>query len=151
MMIEVKDVTRKATSKGDLMLSVVDNKGDKYSVFDGKVIQELESLIEAGKGIDAQIQMKGNYRNIVGVKEGNSLNSNGITSFPSETPATPIPTIQSIKENNLMSHSPKDASIVAQCLTKVKYANADPTGVSNDEANKAIFETYKWFLGELSQ
>lgn len=57
----------------------------------------------------------------------------------------------------ISSHSPRDASIVAQCLTKVLYTRLIPGSedgsgsVDDDLARKEVLETYKYFLGELSK
>ena len=54
------------------------------------------------------------------------------------TASTPIPTMQ---------HTPKECSIIAQCLTKIRYRNA----TAGQFANQEIIATYKWFYSELSK
>ena len=62
----------------------------------------------------------------------------------------PVPTMAAIKEQNLThSHSPRDASIVAQCLTKIVYGDVGVLD-KREDPEKVVLATYKWFLGELS-
>ena len=55
------------------------------------------------------------------------------------------------------SHSPKDASIVAQCLTKevearIRNLNDNDFDTYNVEAiRQEVLDNYKWFFGELGQ
>ena len=67
-----------------------------------------------------------------------------------QAPQTPVPTMTAIKEQNLThSHSPRDASIVAQCLTKIVYGDVGVLD-KREDPEKVVLATYKWFLGELS-
>tara|TARA_R100001530_G_C4277713_1_gene144775 strand:+ start:349 stop:756 length:408 start_codon:yes stop_codon:yes gene_type:complete len=122
------------TQKGTAFCKYKDSAGNIHTAWDENIINQ----IKLGTEIDLimKVSPDGKFSNIRGIING--------TSDPTETfkPAKAFndePKASPIKPNS----NSRDKSIIAQCLTKVFWAN------NNAQAESDILKSYNYFLENL--
>ena len=95
-------------------------------------VDYLEKDVGVGGECSVLIVQKGDYTNITKVDMKSAVKGNSVPQEQVQT-QTPIPSMA----------FDRNASIIAQCLTKIEYRNSP-------QPNQAdILESYRWYLKEL--